>query len=229
MVILNFLTLAYYGIMIVIIRCLWHLTCTVYIVLLYRKIELFFIPVARHHDASGHPAGTGHAGLCVEAVGGGGAWPGHWPQGGWSTDLQLHQKDRNGKVSGKPKMFLFTPRKHARYYVIMSYFIGQWIEWILLYVNRFYELLMFFMHRSCWHIVDSVYTYMFGNRACCRWKRSRSCRPCVRGSSPASYTPPWQEKRWNSSTRGAQCKSGKFGLVCLKNITYSSKNTHMFL
>lgn len=37
------------------------------------KIELLFIPVTRHHDASRHPAGTGHAGLCVEAVGGGGA------------------------------------------------------------------------------------------------------------------------------------------------------------
>lgn len=89
---------------------------------------------------------------------------------------------------------------------------------------------MFFMHRSCWHIVDSVYTYMFGNRACCRWKRSRSCRPCVRGSSPASYTPPWQEKRWNSSTRGAQCKSGKFDLVCVQYICLpmtSSRNTHL--
>lgn len=40
---------------------------------LYLKIELLFIPVARHHDARGHPARTGHAGLCVEAVGGGGA------------------------------------------------------------------------------------------------------------------------------------------------------------
>lgn len=75
---------------------------------LYLNIELLFIPVTRHHDASGHPARTGHAGLCVEAVGGGGAWPGHWPQGGWSTDLQLHQKDRNGKVSGNQKCF-FLP------------------------------------------------------------------------------------------------------------------------
>lgn len=100
---------------------------------LYLKIELLFIPVARHHDASGHPARTGHAGLCVEAVGGGGAWPGHWPQGGWSTDLQLHQKDRNGKVSGKSEMFLFT---HSYHYNIQGITYDM-----LMFISKFSQII----------------------------------------------------------------------------------------
>lgn len=43
----------------------------------------------------------------------------------------------------------------------------------------------------------------------CRWSPSLSCRPCVQGSSHALCTPPWLGRKWNSSTRGNQYKSGK--------------------
>lgn len=80
--------------------------CETYCIWIISIMLLLFITVTRHHNASGHPAGTGHAGLCVEAVGGGGTWPGHWPQGGWPTDLQLHQEDRNGKETGKSEILV---------------------------------------------------------------------------------------------------------------------------
>lgn len=135
---------------------------------LYLKIELLFIPVARHHDASGHPARTGHAGLCVEAVGGGGAWPGHWPQGGWSTDLQLHQKDRNGKVSGKSEMFLFTHSYHYNIQGITWKYVNVYLkifsnncfhERVHVQYLKFFCNLRFFCLELFYWAVNKVYTF----------------------------------------------------------------------